>query len=1476
MIINTNDIDFFEYENLLPEYTEEDERHWMEKAVASIKNPVDSIRIKQEITRCIEALYGFSSDQIVHVVKMFEQRVRQEITSEEIRDHLTQEIVGVMVLEKIPLEEYFKEGSEKCKALESVIEAVKARKLDPVKAAQYLQNSGVDARGLEIQKVLIEIAKLGAKNNIWSISEKIGQFGIDTSRHEGKQALIEIAMQAAKYYGSGISRYIKNYGFEASTSEEQKVLIEIAKISAKYCACGTSEYIKNYGIDASTPEGKNALIEIAMLAASTNGAEISKHIKNYGIDASSPEGQKTLIEIAKLAAKNNGMGTSEYIKNYGIDRSTSAGRNALIEIAMLATRQCGVGTTFFIKNYEIDRSTSEGRNALIEIAKLSAQLCAVGTSEHIANYGFDAASPEGLKVLVEIAMLAARQSGRGISLYIKNYGIDASSPQGQKILIEIAKLAAQQSGGGTSEYIKNYGIDSSSPEGQKALFDIAMLAAQRNGRGTSQHIKNYGIDASSPEGQKALIEIAKEAARASGGGTSEHIRNYGIDSSTPEGQNALIEIAKLAARQNGEGTSEFIRKYRIHIFSQESQPILIEIAKLAAQQNGRGTSKHINMYMIDFCSAEGQKALIEIAKLAAVQNGPGTLEWFSKYGIAVSVPEGQNALIEIAKLSAAQNGLETSLFIVWNKIKTSVPEGQKAMVEIAKLAARNHGQGVSEHIRNYGLNAASSEGQEALLEIAKLAAQQNAIGTLENLDRYLLDTESEEGKLRYNDLLNICFISLVRQFSDFRYRNFSRFFKRYVLECKDDSDKMYRVNLNNFLSSIDRLKAGDIHGALQEAVTTVAFIYKMNTEDLQWVQRVVSAVDNQDGKLELLEQFMSLASLCATRQDLKQLFRDNGPLFERIALLSSGLRIRFMQEVIASSLQPNSLFVGRLKSEIFKKHSIVKKIAVLPRDLRLAVLEVFLRGCYDDQATRVKGLQAKASDIVHAQLACYILAEFPLAGEEVYVDALDIIKNERNFRDAKYQQPLLLALLTLKSSDLDDKAKIVLLKNIFKNISSKDLIRGLQLITDIINFKGKACLGEVSSLSSLQSTLEQLFIQKCKLKVDNFGALYQESIGKWRNKEALLTYAGKQVEDAKVLPYFQAFLLSVLQGKFLQVRYATQKNHHLEYIKHHQPKIFEGWQLSACLTEDEIALKGPVKTVSKENRVVDILKRAVEDRHLGLERQAKLFPILSSCADNWHMVKNALNQILEELKPLSNRPLTGIEIQQKQLLQLQKAVLELVLEPSDLEDKLNRLKACKITGLDEVLSPFYQDLKDAAKLLHATEKSSSDTYKVIDSDDPNHFLLMGTEVLNSCQKVHGSASLNVGLLGFALDGKHRLALVCDPSGKILARSVLRLLLDAKGNPVLFQERVYVADPSPAYPNLLRKLAIKKAAMLGVPLLVSPSDFEKEQAEPYAHFIEAKDKPVPFEYVDALRGIQRGPYMISNTLQIRTDFCPKLQ
>ena len=498
------------------------------------------------------------------------------------------------------------------------------------------------------------------------------------------------------------------------------------------------------------------------------------------------------------------------------------------------------------------------------------------------------------------------------------------------------------------------------PKGRQALIEIAKLAAQSNGGGTSQHIKEYGIDASSPEGRQALIEIAKLAAQQDGGGTSEFIKNYDIDSSTLEGQQALIEIAKLAAKNKGlSGISAYIQYYGINASTPEGQQALMEIAKLAAQQDGQGTSSYIKNYGIDASTPEGQQALIEIAKLAAQQSGYGTSRHIKKYGIDASSLKGQQALIEIAKLAAQKSGV-----------------------------------GISMCIENYGLDASTLKGQHALIEIAKLAAQQDLFGTLKHLHAYHLEKVSGEGKRQLEDFSNFIFICLVKQFTPFSYSAYKDNFKVYVDQLNGNGSESNHVNLALFDSPLAKLKAHDREGALKDCIQLGTLLFEMDPKDLQWVQNSFSKGDKEAIQAEFLEWWMSLASLCSSREDLKRLFREKPSVFERMSSLPPDLRTTLTREVIASSLETKGLFLDVLKAELFKESSLVKKIAVLPRDLRGAVAEVFIRGCQGQQAEAWENLKKEIEDIAHARLACLILSQYPKGD---YTEVLGKIKSDEEF-----------------------------------------------------------------------------------------------------------------------------------------------------------------------------------------------------------------------------------------------------------------------------------------------------------------------------------------------------------------------------------------------------------------------------------------------------------------------------------------------
>lgn len=154
------------------------------------------------------------------------------------------------------------------------------------------------------------------------------------------------------------------------------------------------------------------------------------------------------------------------------------------------------------------------------------------------------------------------------------------------------------------------------------------------------------------------------------------------------------------------------------------------------------------------------------------------------------------------------------------------------------------------------------------------------------------------------------------------------------------------------------------------------------------------------------------------------------------------------------------------------------------------------------------------------------------------------------------------------------------------------------------------------------------------------------------------------------------------------------------------------------------------------------------------------------------------------------------------------------------------------------------------------------SFKALETSDPNHFLLMGTEVRGSCQSVDGSPDLNKCLVGTMLDGKYRLLLILDSSGKILARSLIRLMRDHKKKPILFIETPYTANSRYEYENALLAIAKQKAKVLDLPLVFDAKHFPGVNgAKSFTSNLSVKDSGLPFEYVDALEGVQSPPYKI---------------
>ncbi|NGX57573.1 MAG: hypothetical protein K940chlam3_00466 [Chlamydiae bacterium] len=174
-------------------------------------------------------------------------------------------------------------------------------------------------------------------------------------------------------------------------------------------------------------------------------------------------------------------------------------------------------------------------------------------------------------------------------------------------------------------------------------------------------------------------------------------------------------------------------------------------------------------------------------------------------------------------------------------------------------------------------------------------------------------------------------------------------------------------------------------------------------------------------------------------------------------------------------------------------------------------------------------------------------------------------------------------------------------------------------------------------------------------------------------------------------------------------------------------------------------------------------------------------------------------------------------------------------------------------------SPFLNDI-NAFKQALQPKKSPITNWKIINTDDPIDLLLCGTEVAGSCQNISEKPLLNRALMGYVMDGKHRMLAIKDQNNRIVGRLILRLLWDEKNEkPVIFFERIYPNTLQKTYTEALKDVAINWANELGLDLVSK----ETKSEVPYKGFPVSlgSRENVMFEYCDAAQGIQTGPFKI---------------
>ncbi len=287
----------------------------------------------------------------------------------------------------------------------------------------------------------------------------------------------------------------------------------------------------------------------------------------------------------------------------------------------------------------------------------------------------------------------------------------------------------------------------------------------------------------------------------------------------------------------------------------------------------------------------------------------------------------------------------------------------------------------------------------------------------------------------------------------------------------------------------------------------------------------------------------------------------------------------------------------------------------------------------------------------------------------------------------------------------------------------------------------------------------------------------------------------------------QALILyveSTLEKKFKTVRY--EKSPHLQLIFNGRPKLEEAWKAGSSQS-----LQEPINYEAFfETKILPYLfsQEYITDYLLADDKK--------------QITQNLIGKIQSEPKNLQYR--------------LQKEIIDFMQKPSYglLKQIENRLLT--------INSGLVLDIQDLLKTLQAKDT------QIVDTDHFWDLFMCGTDIADSCQKVDGDPSLNKCLMAYLLDGKHRLLAIKDQSGKIVGRSIIRLLWDEKQQePILMQERIYPKELSSEQKEVLNNFAKNRAQRLGLRLFQEGS---------LSVCLISKGGRAPWEYVDSLEGVKR--------------------
>lgn len=511
----------------------------------------------------------------------------------------------------------------------------------------------------------------------------------------------------------------------------------------------------------------------------------------------------------------------------------------------------------------------------------------------------------------------------------------------------------------------------------------------------------------------------------------------------------------------------------------------------------------------------------------------------------------------------------------------------------------------------------------------------------------------------------------------------------------------------------------------------------------------------------------------------------------------------------------------------------------------------------------------------------------PLKKDAVGVDILGpkewelIFKNLESivYKDATKRRNTLKNLrILVECGDLTVRDKKALLKEIFCKTDQKGPPphSSLGMLGAIIQLEEPALLSQKLSSQvsekemkataaagpkNLGEILKSIFIKRLKIAPrSDFEQRYESTFGRERYENGIMIYASQLKDTPEAMQALTSFATAILENRYREMRYHAPPNSHLSKLFEKREALKKMW-----VEGEAINLKGIDQDLEAAAVPSLDLKAVLRD----LSKADPAFDKLSRCLDHPDECEKALEKLAEESKKISK----AIK---------QDSSLVPVLNTLKLEAELIRLLSYadadmpkeKVEVIKKII-PFLQtrygeksvQVENFKKL---KESEAPANYTVADTDHWEDLLLIGTEISGSCLSILSDGSTSKSLLGCLVDGKTR-AIVLKKEGKIIARSLLTMLMDKAGNPVLVQQPFFsTPNPTENMRKVVNDMCIRRARQLGLPLfpLENLENSEHLPKKPVRHGgeLHSLGSPSPFESIESAGGAQKLAGGVGFTLQ----------